>query len=57
MKKEKCCVKGCDRPLTVYKHGLCRTHYIRLCRTGDVGTAKIRTRKSIKPYKEKANAR
>lgn len=53
MKKEKCCLKGCNREIVNYKHKLCNTHYVRYQRTGSVGDAKIRKRRVLKPFSQK----
>lgn len=50
---EKCVVKGCNHPVRIIKHGLCRTHYDRYRETGSVGDKPIKASKVLIPYKEK----
>jgi hypothetical protein len=52
MKKDKCSVDGCKRPIAIPKHGLCKAHLNRFYRTGKPGESKIKPRKFHKPYKE-----
>ncbi len=47
---ERCRVPGCPAPVSVKKHGLCVAHVARLYRTGEVGPATIRPRRSLKPF-------
>lgn len=46
----KCRLTGCIEPVSVKKHGLCVAHVARLYRTGDVGSAEIRSRRSLRPF-------
>jgi len=48
--KDKCIVKGCDRPISVKKHQLCHAHTMRWYRNGDIGKGKIPKRKKHKPF-------
>lgn len=50
MSEKKCCVKGCDRPIAIDKHDLCRAHLQKYYRNGDPGTALVRKKKLYKPY-------
>jgi len=50
--KEVCRADKCKRKATVLKHHLCRTHYVRLLRTGTTEGGPIRKPKKIKPYYE-----
>ena len=51
MTLEKCQAKGCKRKVVVKKHGLCRTHAVRLYLTGVIGEGKIRKYKRYEPFK------
>ena len=48
----KCAVKGCERPVKIFKHGLCTAHLLRYYRHGDPGIAKIAIKKIRPSYKE-----
>lgn len=48
--KEKCCVKKCKNEIEIFKHKLCRTHYMRYRRYGCPGDGDIKKKKMIKPY-------
>lgn len=48
--KNKCSIDGCNRKSDLKKHQLCRTHYMRYRRKGEVGEEPIRKRNEIKPY-------
>ena len=45
-----CVVKKCPRPMQYQKHGLCRPHYMRWYRTGDVGGTSFRALKRRATY-------
>jgi len=49
-KKVMCCVKKCDRYVTVHKHKLCHAHYMRLRRHNKVGSGKLRKRTLMRAY-------
>lgn len=51
----KCSLKGCNRPVKIFKHGLCTAHLLRYYRHGDPGIAKIGTKKQRPSYKELTN--
>lgn len=51
LKMEKCLVDGCKRKVSTPKHGLCRGHYDRYLRLGDVGTEPLRESRNLIPYR------
>ena len=48
---EKCIIEGCCRLAIIKVHKLCRSHYVRWCRKGDVGSGTFRKRVIRAPYK------
>lgn len=50
VKKEICCVAGCERIVKAKVHQLCNAHLVRFYRDGDVGTDKIRKWRKVRPY-------
>lgn len=57
MSKNKCSVKGCDRPIAIPKHALCRPHLQRYYRNGEPGEGQIRVKKIYKSYVAKEKIR
>ena len=55
MKKDKknikCCIEGCKRMCTNFKHFMCNAHYVRYQRTGSPGSPKIRKKNHLPLYK------
>jgi hypothetical protein len=48
---DRCAIAGCVRDIAVKKHNLCEAHYRRYLRTGAPGSAKVRRRRSLHPYR------
>lgn len=48
--QDKCCAKGCTRKADYKKHKLCRTHYARYRKNGNIGEAPINAWKKLKPF-------
>ncbi len=50
-RKLKCRGKGCKRDVLVLIHALCKAHYMRYWRTGEIGGA-IRAKAKVQRYGE-----
>lgn len=51
--KQICRIRGCERNVSIKKHGMCMAHVNQLYRTGEVKSGKIEPRKIHEPYQEK----
>lgn len=50
--EESCLAIDCERLVDMPRHGLCRGHYERYRRKGDVGSGTIAKKQTLMPYRE-----
>lgn len=52
--QDKCCLQGCNNPIAVRKHQLCRPHYARYVNHGpmDINSVPLQVKTKHKPFDE-----